>query len=58
MINTALELPIYCMNSKEVEEQFEDAFLSIFMTDLQNWKAEHSIENQAVRWLKFFKKTA
>jgi len=51
-----LELLLYSLKDKEIMLKIKSALEGIFMTDLKEWVAMHSPENQLVKKLKFFKK--
>lgn len=50
-----LELPIHCLEKKELEQQISQALESTFMTDLERWENLHSSENQLIKRIEFFK---
>lgn len=53
-----LELPLYCMEEKEIIQQTRLALEGISMTHLGQWVIEYSPDNQLVRRLEFRKKAA
>lgn len=58
MTNLNLELPLYCLEQKDLSQQIPIGLERNFMSDLVKWREEHSTDNQLVRRLKFFKKRA
>lgn len=53
-----LELPLYCMDQKEIIQITQLALEGISMTYLSEWVNEYSADNQLVRRLKFRKAAA
>lgn len=50
-----LEIGVRCMQKDQIHLKAKEALEGILMTDLKQWKINHSSENQAVRRRKFFK---
>ena len=53
-----LELPLYCMEQKEITQITQQALEGVSMTYLGKWINEYSSDNQLVRRLKFRKAAA
>ncbi len=53
-----LEIPLYCLNQKELQGSIPKAIERKFIADLEEWKRSHSTENQLIKRVEFFKKCA
>ncbi len=53
-----LELPVYCKEENEIINLVQRALEEIFMTNLSEWRATHSSDNQALKRKVFFEKRA
>lgn len=49
-----LELCLYCLQNKDINKTIKPSLESVFMTDIYNWKKEHSHDNQLVKRRNFF----
>ena len=53
-----LELPLHCLQDNQLKNNLHHGLERIFMHNLKTWKKDYSIESQAVKRNKFFKKRA
>lgn len=53
--STAIELPIYSIESTISEKQIQQTLEKYFTADLIEWKKAYSVESQAIKRKKFFK---
>ena len=51
-----LELPAYSIQEEEIENTLESALSEVFISDLTQWNANKSTENQAAKRRSFFGK--
>jgi hypothetical protein len=56
MASTAIELPIYCTDDNNIDQQqIKQAVEKYFTANLIEWKASYSVGSQAIKRRKFFK---
>lgn len=53
-----LELPVHCIAKNEISPLLKPALEATFMANLFDWRAEHSVSNQALMRKTFFRKRA
>jgi hypothetical protein len=56
MASTAIELPIYCTDNDISQQQIKKAVEKYFTANLIEWKEGYSVDSQAIKRRKFFKK--